>query len=45
VEGGSPEFLKVRLSDSVEGFVERDQVVSAPAVSTRQAGLEAARYV
>ncbi len=45
IGGGTPEFLKVRLSDATEGYVERDQVVAAPDRATRQAGVEAARYV
>jgi len=45
VPGGTPEFVKVRLSDSTEGYVERDQIVAAPETATRQAGVEAARYV
>ena len=45
IAGGTPEFLKVRLSDGTEGYVERDQVVAAPETATRQAGVEAARYV
>jgi hypothetical protein len=45
VPGGTAEFVKVRLSDGTEGYVERDQVVAAPERATREAGLEAARYV
>jgi hypothetical protein len=45
IAGGDAEFIKVRLSDGTEGYVERDQVVVAPAKATREAGLEAARYV
>ncbi len=45
LDGGTPEFLKVRLSDGTEGYVERDQVVAAPDRATRQAGVEAARHV
>jgi hypothetical protein len=45
IAGGTPEFIKVRLSDGAEGYVERDQVVAAPEVATRQAGVDAARYV
>ena len=45
VEGGTAEFVKVRLSDGTEGYVERDQIVSAPARATRAAGAEAARNV
>lgn len=43
--GGTAGFVMVRLSDGTEGFVERDQVVSAPQTATREAGLEAARNV
>lgn len=43
--GGTPEFVKVRLSDGTEAYAERDQVVAAPETATREAGLEAARYV
>lgn len=43
--GGTAEFVKVRLSDGTEGYIERDQVVAAPEQATRGAGLEAARYV
>ena len=45
VPGGTAEFVKVRLSDGTEGYVERDQVVAAPERATREAGVEAARYV
>ncbi len=45
LEGGTAEFVRVHLSDSTEGYVERDQVVAAPESATRQAGVEAARYV
>jgi hypothetical protein len=45
VDGGTPGFVKVRLSDGTLGYVERDQVVAAPQTATRQAGVEAARYV
>jgi hypothetical protein len=45
VPGGTAEFVRVRLSDGTEGYVERDQVVAAPERATREAGLEAARYV
>jgi hypothetical protein len=45
VEGGTAEFIKVQLSDGTEGYVDRDQVVSAPERATREAGLEAARNV
>jgi hypothetical protein len=43
--GGTPVFVKVRLSDGTEGYIERDQVVSAPEEATRRAGVEAARNV
>jgi hypothetical protein len=45
LSGGTAEFVKVRLSDATEGYVERDQVVSAPQRATREAGVEAARNV
>ena len=43
--GGTATFVRVRLSDGTEGYMERDQVVSAPEVATRQAHAEAARNV
>lgn len=45
VPGGNATFVKVRLSDGHEGYVERDEIVSAPDVATREAGVEAARNV
>lgn len=45
VEGGTAEFVKIRLSDGSEGYIDRDQVVAAPERATRVAGLEAARFV
>ena len=45
VPGGTAEFVKVRLSDGTEGYVERDEIVVAPSRATREAGVEAARYV
>lgn len=45
IAGGSGAFVKVRLRDSTEGFVERDQIVVAPAVATREAQAEAAQFV
>lgn len=45
VPGGAGAFVKVRLRDGVTGFVERDQVVVAPAVATREAQAEAALFV
>ena len=37
IGGSVGSFVKVRLSDGTEGFVERDQIVPAPAVATRAA--------
>ena len=37
VEGGEGPFVKVHLADGAEGFVERDQIVPAPEVATREA--------
>jgi hypothetical protein len=45
VPGGNATFVKVRLGDGYEGYVERDEIVSAPDVATREAGVEAARNV
>jgi len=45
VPGGSGAFVKVRLHDGTEGYVERDQVVVAPAVATREAQAQAAQFV
>ncbi|MGH7723099.1 MAG: hypothetical protein ACRENL_09775 [Candidatus Dormibacteria bacterium] len=45
IPGGTAEFVRVRLSDGTEGYIDRDQVVAAPEVATREAGLEAARFV
>jgi hypothetical protein len=45
IAGGSGPFTKVRLSDGTEGFIETDQIVAAPEASTREAQLEAARFV
>jgi hypothetical protein len=45
VPGGVGPFVRVRLPDGSFAFVERDQIVAAPGVSTREAQLEAARYV
>jgi hypothetical protein len=45
IPGGTSGFVRVRLSDGTEGYIERDQVVSAPAVATRDAGFLAARNV
>jgi hypothetical protein len=43
--GGTGTFVHVRLGDGTEGYVERDQIVAAPAISTREAQAEAAAYV
>jgi hypothetical protein len=45
IPGGNATFVKVRLSDGFVGYIERDQIVAAPERATRQAGVEAARYV
>ena len=45
IPGGNGPFVRVRLADGTEGFVERDQVVAAPGVATREAQQEAAQYV
>jgi hypothetical protein len=45
VPGGTGAFVKVRLADGTTGYVERDQVVAAPDVATREAQAEAARFV
>jgi hypothetical protein len=45
VPGGTAEFVRVRLSDGTEGYIERDEIVVAPSRATREAGVEAARYV
>ncbi len=45
IEGGTAGFVKVRLSDGTEGYIDRDQVVAAPERATRMAGVEAAQFV
>ena len=45
IPGGEGAFTKVRLADGTEGFIETDQIVAAPEASTREAQLEAARFV
>jgi hypothetical protein len=45
IPGGTGPFTKVRLADGTEGFIETDQIVAAPEASTREAQLEAARFV
>ena len=45
VPGGNATFVRVRLRDGGEGYVERDQIVAATDVATREAQTEAARFV
>jgi hypothetical protein len=45
VPGGVGPFVRVRLPDGTFAYVERDQIVAAPGVATREAQLDAARYV
>ncbi|HEX4754845.1 MAG TPA: hypothetical protein VH661_03710 [Candidatus Dormibacteraeota bacterium] len=45
VPGGNATFVKVRLSDGYEGYIERDEIVSATDRATREAGEVAARNV
>jgi hypothetical protein len=45
VAGGNAQFVKVRTRDGHEGFVERDQIVAATDVATREAQTEVARFV
>jgi hypothetical protein len=45
IEGGNATFVKVRLADGTEGYIERDQLIVAPETATREAQLEAARFV
>lgn len=45
VPGGVGPFVRVRLPDGTEGFVEIDQIVAAPDVATREAQADAARFV
>jgi len=45
VPGGDSTFVRVRLKDGTEGYVERDQIVAAPDVATRAAQAETARFV
>ena len=40
----SGQFVKVRVAGADEGWVESDQIVPAPAVSTRAAQVETARF-
>jgi len=40
----SGQFVKVRVAGSDEGWVESDQIVPSPAVSTRAAQVETARF-
>jgi hypothetical protein len=45
IPGGTGPFTRVRLPDGTEGYVETDQIVAAPERATREAQLEAARFV
>lgn len=45
IPGGMGPFTKVRLADGTEGYAETDQIVAAPEVATREAQVEAARFV
>lgn len=45
VDGTPGHWRRIRLQDGTEGFVEQDQLVAAPAVATRRAQAEAAKYV
>lgn len=45
IPGGNAVFVKVRLRDGREGYVERDQIVAATDVATREAQTDVARYV
>lgn len=45
VAGGNAAFVKVRLRDGGEGYVERDQIVAATETATREAQTEVARFV
>jgi hypothetical protein len=45
IPGGEGAFTKVRLADGTEGYIETDQIVAAPEASTREAQVEAARFV
>jgi len=38
------QFVRVRIAGVDEGWVESDQIVPAPAVSTREAQIETARF-
>jgi len=40
----SGQFVKVRVAGADEGWVESDQIVPSPAVSTRAAQVETARF-
>jgi hypothetical protein len=45
IPGAVGPFTKVRLADGTEGYVETDQIVSAPETATREAQVEASRFV
>lgn len=44
VSAAGPRFVAVRLPDGTEGYVERDQIVPAPPLATRDAQAETARF-
>ena len=44
IDAGTAGFVHVRTADGTEGWIERDQLVAAPSVATREAGLAAARF-
>jgi len=45
VPGGNASFVRVRVHGAGEGYVERDQIVAATDIATREAQTEAARFV
>jgi len=45
VAGGAGAFVRVRMRDGTEGYIESDQIVAAPEVATREAQDDAARFV
>jgi hypothetical protein len=45
IPGGTAAFVKVRCADGTTGYVERDQLVPAPAVATREAQTAVANLI
>jgi hypothetical protein len=45
VPGAVGPFVRVRLRDGTEGYIESDQIVAAPEVATREAQEDTARFV